>query len=548
MKRFWVKLQRQGVIAKWATGFFVALALLLLVTFLDYGISWDENLQNMYGRWILKYFKSGFEDDLFLAIPSINGYGGLFDFLIAFFNQAVPSKYRIEFRHFFTVMTGFVAILGVYFTGRTLAGKVGGLLAAITLTAIPTFYGHIFMNPKDIPFACGYIWSLYFFILLLRALPKPSKKLLWRAGLACGFAMGVRIGGLLLIAYLGLCFLLLLPVLNRRKQEVSFAINFKDLFFLGCKIVLIAYVVMIIFWPFALQNPILNPFKALFQAGNFNRESIEMFEGKWLNSWDAKFPRHYLTKYFLVNLPEFVLIFIVPASLFFVVKCISLWRREKFSQSLGYFVVFFSLFFPLVYIHITGSPVYNGNRHFTFILPSLACLVGVFLSRILVWSRKKGTVAFATVTVCLGIYGAFHIWQLAKIHPYQYIYYNSFAGGLKAAEKNYELDYFATSNAELVRNFLRYTKKNPQLYPQNKIYKVAFCSDPLTLTHYLPKNYLLITSKKQAASADFLFTSPRHHTKQAKCFPEIQGKIVARVQRQGVVLSYVMALTPTKTN
>ena len=36
--------------------------LLVLATFQDYGVSWDENVQNEYGKQILAYYKSGFAD------------------------------------------------------------------------------------------------------------------------------------------------------------------------------------------------------------------------------------------------------------------------------------------------------------------------------------------------------------------------------------------------------------------------------------------------------------------------------------------------------
>ena len=37
---------------------------------------------------------------------------------------------------------------------------------------------------------------------------------------------------------------------------------------------------------------------------------------------------------------------------------------------------------------------------------------------------------------------------IISLHPYQYIYYNSFIGGLPGAEGDYELDYWLTSYRE----------------------------------------------------------------------------------------------------
>ena len=62
----------------------------------------------------------------------------------------------------------------------------------------------MFNNPKDIPFAAGGVWALYYLVLIIPTLPRPRWQLVLKLGLACGLTLGVRVGGLLLLAYLGL--------------------------------------------------------------------------------------------------------------------------------------------------------------------------------------------------------------------------------------------------------------------------------------------------------------------------------------------------------
>src|SRR5439155_1350574 len=65
-------------------------------------------------------------------------------------------------------------------------------------------YGQMFNNPKDIPFAVGMVWATYYMVRMVPALPRPPLGLLAKLGVAIGMTMGVRIGGLLLLCYLGL--------------------------------------------------------------------------------------------------------------------------------------------------------------------------------------------------------------------------------------------------------------------------------------------------------------------------------------------------------
>ena len=61
----------------------------------------------------------------------------------------------------------------------------------------------MFNNPKDIPFAAGMVWGTYHLVRLVPALPRPPLQLVAKLGAAIGLALGVRVGGLLLVCYLG---------------------------------------------------------------------------------------------------------------------------------------------------------------------------------------------------------------------------------------------------------------------------------------------------------------------------------------------------------
>jgi hypothetical protein len=66
-------------------------------------------------------------------------------------------------------------------------------------------------------------------------------------------------------------------------------------------------------------------------------------------------------------------------------------------------------------------------------------MAGVALSRI---KQRTWQVAIMALVLLPGIVAG---WQL---HPYEYIYYNNFIGGIKGAHGRFELDYWGTSYRE----------------------------------------------------------------------------------------------------
>src|SRR5207244_5084620 len=97
-----------------------------------------------------------------------------------------------------------LGLVGCWKLARAMSGARAGFVAALFLISTPNYYGQMFNNPKDIPFAVGIVWSSYYIVRIVPALPRPSLALTATLGAASGLTMGVRIGGLLLMCYLGL--------------------------------------------------------------------------------------------------------------------------------------------------------------------------------------------------------------------------------------------------------------------------------------------------------------------------------------------------------
>ena len=59
-----------------SSGLFVCIGLAICLTFLDYGLTYDEGLGSWYGRLVLKWYASFFKDQSALGYYDLHLYGG----------------------------------------------------------------------------------------------------------------------------------------------------------------------------------------------------------------------------------------------------------------------------------------------------------------------------------------------------------------------------------------------------------------------------------------------------------------------------------------
>ena len=168
----------------------------------DYGVTWDEPNQHQYGKHVVRYYETLFADHTALAYLDAYLYGAFFDAVAAILVRASPLG-TFETRHLLNALVGLAGILAVWKMARLAGGEGSAWLATALLLLEPSYFGHMFNNPKDIPFAVGYAWSVYYLMCSFGHLPNIPGRLQLKLGLAIGLTLGVRIGGLVLLSYLG---------------------------------------------------------------------------------------------------------------------------------------------------------------------------------------------------------------------------------------------------------------------------------------------------------------------------------------------------------
>ena len=177
-----------------AIGVVCVVSIVALMTFRDYGLSWDDYAHAEYGDLLLAYYASGLRDQRALSFVNLHYYGGGFDLLAAIAAKALPLTVY-ESRRLTGAAVGVLGLIITWRTGRRIGGPRAGLLALVLLAACPLYYGHMFMNPKDSPFAVAMALCQLGLVRALAEYPRPSMSAIALAGVGFGLAFGSRIMG-----------------------------------------------------------------------------------------------------------------------------------------------------------------------------------------------------------------------------------------------------------------------------------------------------------------------------------------------------------------
>lgn len=519
---------------RFATASVAAIALVcavILATFRDYPYSWDEMGANYHrGLSIIRFYLSLGSDLSGLEKHDFSLYGGAFDLVVEIFTAISPFDPRNS-RHFANACAGLAALAGAYRLARDEFGTKAAFWTILFLALCPPFYGHIFINSRDIPFAAGYVWSL---ALLLRLPRAPTLRNHLLLGLAMGFTAGVRVGGLMLLFYLGAFWLHARWVQARGGSKDTKAWpSSPGLIAATCAL---AYAVMLAVWPSALLSPIAHPFRALLAFGKYTISEEILWSGRTVLS--TRLPWDYLPRLFAVELPEVAALVLIPA-LASVGFCAAGARTGAAGFSSEKALLLFAALFPPLWAIATNATLYDNTRHFLFVLPLFAVCCGHFAAASHGWLNARfsrlGDVAAGALAVGLLTAGM----QMARLHPYEYVYKNAFAGGMPAASASYETDYWLTSYREafaVVREHAARAARGLGRDFATVNFSVAVVGEPGLAEEELPPNmtaYFLV--RESDARADYLVAPTRYGAD--KLWPEYME--IGRVEKLGMTFSVV---------
>src|SRR5580700_4139638 len=324
-----------------------AVALIAALTFRDYGLGWDDYTHAEYADLLLRMYGSGFKDTGALSFANLYMYGGGFDMVAALLHKVIPLE-LFETRR----LVG--AVVGV---------PLAGLAALLLLALCPIFYGHMFMNPKDAPFAVAMVILMLGLVRLAEEYPEPSPRTILIVGLGAGLSIGSRILGGLALVYALIGFVPLL-VDEVRSQGAREAIRrFLHVLYVLMPGLILGYLVMGLIWPWSIMEP-GNPFQALTYFSHFfEKPWKEMFDGALVSVPDM--PWSYLPTLFALQLPEVLL----GLSIAGIAGALVVLPRGDVSARRKTILLMLTLAatLPLLIAMVKRPALYNGIRHFVFV-------------------------------------------------------------------------------------------------------------------------------------------------------------------------------------
>lgn len=512
----------------------LASAALVLATYDDYAITWDEPVHLDYGDHILDWLRSGGRDDAALHFKRDYLYGGAFD-AVGAIARAYSNLDPYDTLHLLGGMIGLLGLVGVWTLGRYLGGAWGGLWSLAFIVFTPVYWGHMFSNPKDAPFAVGYIWGLYGVIRVTATMPAVSPGLWLKLALALAAALSVRIAGLLVVCYLVLAVVAygaFRGMLTRRPLEAGrawWAMGWRA----GTAIV-VGWAGMLLFWPWAQVHPLSGPFRSLRSMTHFNLHNRTYpFGGEWIRTFDA--PWDYLPRLFAFKLPELVVVALCASGVLGVCLLLRRAREPQYAmRTLAFVLLGISISFPPLYAIARSSPLYDGIRHFLFLVPPICVAAGLTMAWI--QSNARSRLWSGLLVLTLVVFCGRQALIMKHMHPVEYVWFNAFAGGLPGVEDRYDLDYYGGSYEEAIDALETYLwETEPDAFPTST-YTVQGCLPSRIMRQYMPPNFRYSRSGRFHAG----YTRGDCHREHPDA-PE-----VARVERFGVPLNIVRDLQDPK--
>jgi hypothetical protein len=260
-------------------------------------------------------------------------------------------------------------------------------------------------------------------------------------------------------------------------------------------------------WPYLWMNPLVRFFESLKEMSLYPWTGTVLFNG--INYSITDLPYSYLPVLFGIQFSESVWVLAIVGGLITMQKL-----REK-REFLELFILWFLIPFSAFIIFKTA--LYDNFRQILFIIPPIFLLAGVVFEKI-----KNVKLQVAVIVLCL----IPNILGIVNLHPYQYIYYNVFAGD---TTERFENDYWATSYREAAEYVNSVASPNANIWVEG----------PAQLFAMFAREDLRTYSSgevERAESYEYVVTITRYDLDK-KSYPD--AEVVYEIKRGNTVLSVI---------
>jgi hypothetical protein len=363
-------------------------------------------------------------------------------------------------------------------------------------------------------------------IRLFQEYPRPIPITVLIAGVGFGLAIGTRILGGFSVIY-GLLGLAFIAIAEWRTIGARAMRHRLGMFLLALvPVALLSYCVMALVWPWSALNP-LNPVKALLYFSEF-------FESPWRELFAGnlilvpEMPRRYVPQLMLLKLPEILSLLGLTG---IAVACIAMTRgHQRAPRRAKMLTLVLAATVPVLFTVITRPAMYNGIRHFIFVVPALAVLGGWAGALIVQWLKERQPLAAAAAGAAFLVAVALPVSDMIRLHPYQYISFNHAAGGIRANDPRYMLDYWGLAFKQASHRLNDWIAERGLTPPNGSRWQIAVCGPQRPAQIELGPNYDISWNP---AGGQFVMSLGEYYC------AALDAPVIIQVERKGVVLARV---------
>ena len=274
-------------------------------------------------------------------------------------------------------------------------------------------------------------------------------------------------------------------------------------------------------WPYLWEAPLASFLDSLVLLADFNIHDV-LYRGVVYPS-DA-LPWHYLPTLFALQLTEVV----VPILLLGLLAII---RSERRGEGRLGLLIGAGLWFvvPVAATRLPEAGLYNGFRLLLFVVPPLFIGFGSGLK--VVFEAVRAPLA---QWLLFGLILAPGVLGIARLHPYEYAYFNAYAGGVEGADGLYDHEYWCTSYREAMEFVDRVAQPGATVFSGRSLFSaVPYARADLNLTSqardYERATYVLYCSRFREdlvwVSGEKLYEVARGSAVFAQVFQRVPGPI-----------------------
>jgi hypothetical protein len=239
-------------------------------------------------------------------------------------------------------------------------------------------------------------------------------------------------------------------------------------------------------------------------------------------------PWSYLPTLFALQLPEVMLalLFMGIGGTFLVLPRNNVTARRKTIL----LMLTLAATLPIAIAMVKRPALYNGIRHFLFVLPPMAILGGLAFGWIMnrLKDNRRGWQPVALAVFAFGL--LLPLGEMIRLHPYQYTHFNLIAGTVRGADTRFMLDYWGLAFKQASDGLREQLEEKHVTPPPGRKWKVAVCGPQRPAQVALGPDF---TIGWDSHAADFAMTLGEFYCK------GLTAPVMVEIKRDDVVYARV---------